>query len=366
MPIHDLGYRNWDVGRSRSANRWMVIARTGVRQALKSHWVRRMIFFSWLPALVMGGFFFAYEQAMENVRYREPMQIVLRQMMGQGRREIQRRMGPRGRARELQNVQVRGLKDVKDLPTLQRLAQQAEAERRQRELERRESDTKEFWAQESRHKVWCYLMLTFFRAPQLVLMVLLMALVAPSLIAQDIRSRAFLIYFSRPLNPRDYVIGKSAILWFFLICVTTAPALLLYVLGVALSNDMSVLGYTWDIPLRILAASAVVIIPTSSLALCLSSMTSETRFAAYGWLSIWAMGMVSYVLLEGQSLADGDSGPSQWTLISLYHTMGRVQSWIFGLSGSQGSVLPSVLLLGIMTVVTMSVLLRRVTSPIRV
>lgn len=358
MPIHDLGYRNWDVGRSRSTNRWMVIARTGVRQALKSHWVRRMIFFSWLPALVMGGFFFAYEQAMENVRYREPMQIVLRRMMGQGRREIQRRMAQRRPAKELQKVPVRGLKDVKDLPTLQRLAQQAE-------LERRESDTKEFWNQESRHKVWCFLMLTFFRAPQLVLMVLLMALVAPSLIAQDIRSRAFLIYFSRPLNPRDYVIGKSAILWFFLICVTTAPALLLYVLGVALSNDMSVLGYTWDIPLRILAASAVVIIPTSSLALCLSSMTSETRFAAYGWLSIWAMGMASYVLLEG-SLPASDAGFSQWTLISLYHTMGRVQSWIFGLSGSQGSVVPSVLLLGIMTVVTMSVLLRRVTSPIRV
>ena len=112
----------------------------------------------------------------------------------------------------------------------------------------------------------------------------------------------------------------------------------------------------------------VVIIPTSTIILCLSSLSSETRFAAYSWLAIWVMGMVSYLLLEGQKLVQFRVAyePSQWSLISLYHTMGRIQTWIFGLESRFSSVLPSILWLLLITVATLSILRRRVTSPIRI
>ena len=61
----------------------------------------------------------------------------------------------------------------------------------------------------ARHAVWAWLLLSFFRYPQGVLMVLLVGLIAPSLISQDIRSRAFLLYFSSPLTRWEYVSSES-------------------------------------------------------------------------------------------------------------------------------------------------------------
>ncbi len=65
----------------------------------------------------------------------------------------------------------------------------------------------------ARHEVWSLLLMTFFRYPQAVLMVLLVGMIAPPLISQDFRSRAFLLYFSRPITPVEYVFGKAMVVW---------------------------------------------------------------------------------------------------------------------------------------------------------
>ena len=70
------------------------------------------------------------------------------------------------------------------------------------------------------------------------------------MISQDFRSRAFLLYFSRPLTKVQYIAGKAATISLYLLCVTMFPALLLYLVGVLLSPDISVLYATWDLPLR--------------------------------------------------------------------------------------------------------------------
>ncbi|MCS7306121.1 MAG: ABC transporter ATP-binding protein [Thermoguttaceae bacterium] len=71
-----------------------------------------------------------------------------------------------------------------------------------------------------RHTIWCWLMGTFFRYPQGVVMMLLVGLLAPPLIARDISSKAFLVYFSRPIRWSDYLGGKLQILWIYLGLVT--------------------------------------------------------------------------------------------------------------------------------------------------
>ena len=54
MPIHDVGYRRWSLASSNAWTRWMVIAGAGMRLVWKNHWLRRMLFFAWLPAAIVG------------------------------------------------------------------------------------------------------------------------------------------------------------------------------------------------------------------------------------------------------------------------------------------------------------------------
>ena len=54
-----------------------------------------------------------------------------------------------------------------------------------------------------------------------------------------------------------------------------------------------------------------------------------------------------------------------WTHVSLIHMLWNVQGWVFGLD-DWGNVWGSVVLLGVLTVFSMIVMVRRVSAPIRV
>ena len=66
MPIHNPGYRPWHGHTAPLATRWVVIAEVGIRRAWLSSWLRRMMFFAWLPACVMGFMVLLYEQTSAN------------------------------------------------------------------------------------------------------------------------------------------------------------------------------------------------------------------------------------------------------------------------------------------------------------
>lgn len=323
MAINNLGYRSWSGQRSASLMRWSVITGTGVRRAWQSKWLRRMLLFAWLPAVWFGGGFFMWEQSLLYPEWRDGLMLFLRNM-----------------------PQAGGLIGALDGYNPEH-------------------------PEDARHAVWAWLLLSFFRYPQGFLMVLVVGLIAPALISQDIRSRAFLLYFSRPLTRREYILGKSATVWAYLLMITTVPALGLYLLGVLLSPDLSVVWATWDLPLRILAASAVLVIPTASLALCLSSMTQETRYAGFGWFAIWILGWFTYFIMttvemiasQQSQLADGTI--KGWSYLSLYHTLGNVESWVFGFTALSDVALSAAILL-LLTVVSNVVLLQRITAPMRV
>jgi len=222
----------------------------------------------------------------------------------------------------------------------------------------------------ARHEVWSVLILTYFRYPQLTTMVLLVGLIAPMLVSYDLRSKAYLLYFSRPLSPAEYILGKSAVVWFFLGAIVTVPAVILYCIGVLLSPDLSVVGETWDILLRIIAASLVLLIPTTALALCYSSWTSESRYASFAWFATWALGFVAYQILTYMNVSPSQRRPGgdpwaavdfdRWRLLSPYHTLGKVQSWLFDLDATEGSVWPAIILLVAVTVIGTWIVRRRI------
>ena len=313
MPIHDLGYRGWEGQRSARWLRPLVIARSGVSLILKRKWLRLLLVVAWLPVLfpALGIFAFEYSSTEEGMR---------RTIAGMLR-------GPLGR------------------PDLVFVA----------------ADDPEA----ARHEVWSTLILLYFRVPQLFAMVGLVGLIAPMLVSYDLRTKAYLMYFSRPLSASQYILGKSAVIWFFLATITTVPAMLLYLLGVLLSPDLSVVAQTWDIPLRILGASVVLIVPTTMLAVLYSSLTSESRYATFAWLATWVMGFVAYNLLtfttaaiarggrvRGRRRRDPFAEPEnfdidldQWRWLSPYHTLGKVEAWVFGLDSTEASVWPFVFVL---------------------
>ena len=227
-----------------------------------------------------------------------------------------------------------------------------------------------------RHTIWSWLLMTFFRYPQGFLILFLVGFIAPSLISKDVRSRAFLLYFSKPISPVEYILGKLFILTFFIVGVTTLPAIALYLFAVMLSPDLSVLPGTWDIPLRILASTVFLVIPTASLALMLSSLTQETRFASFAWFAIWALGHGAWFAILISQTIRMNSDPfepevmqsaivQQWSVLSMYNNLGDIQNWVFGFSPLH-EVWPGIAALGAITAFSLFVLYRRIKSNIRI
>jgi len=320
MPIHDLGYRAWQGELCPQITRWTVITQTGVHLAWRAPWLRRMVFVAWLPALYMGVAFFMFEQSLVNPQMQMMAAGFFRDFAG-------------GTGAELLNAALTG--------------DQAKA----------------------RHETWGWLLLIFFRHPQGILMALIVGLIAPPLISQDMRTRALLLYFSRPLTRGEYILGKMAVVWTFVGLITTLPALALYFTGVMLSPDLSVLGHTWDFPLRILVASAVLMIPTTAIALAFSALTTRSYYAGFGWFAVWAFGLITYFSLyvSLQEAGRWDERYEQWSLISLHHTLGKVQTWIFDVGEfSAGEVVPSIVLLAVVSVVSIGIIYQRVSACVKV
>lgn len=336
--VNNLGYRGWSDQLESGWTRWLVITKVGAVRAWQSRWLRRMIFLAWLPAIWFGVGFFVWEQAAFHPEWRQMLR-----------------------------------------PFLLRVPQSPEFDALRQGLVSGNLE-------DSRHTVWAWFLQSFFRYPQAVLMVMVVGVIAPPLISQDIRSRAFLLYFSRPLTRCEYLLGKLASLWGYLALISMVPAIALYVLGVLLSPSLSVIASTWDLPLRIIGASVVLMVPTSMLAICFSSLTQESRYAGFAWFAIWILGWFTYgaatsaeafnagqeayqAQQEGrrfrQPMFSAEIKESRWTHLSLYHTLGRVQRWMFGFADFE-EVMVSAGILGGLTIIAFMVTYYRISAPMRV
>ena len=136
-------------------------------------------------------------------------------------------------------------------------------------------------------------------------------------------------------------------------------------------------------PLRILASSVVLVLPTVSLALAFSSLSSESRYAGFAWFAVWVLGWVAYTLLLNSTplpsvvAEDGTfrvhaveaaraAAADRWSVFSLYHTLGKVQNWIFGFETAPATLFRAIVLLAGLTTGSWLVLFRRVSSPMRI
>jgi ABC-type transport system involved in multi-copper enzyme maturation permease subunit len=100
------------------------------------------------------------------------------------------------------------------------------------------------------------------------------------LIANDRRANALQIYLSKPLMRTEYIFGKAAILFAFLLFVTLVPALLLLLLQVLFAGSFAFLKKNLFLFPAITVAALLQVILSTFTMLALSSLSKSARYVA--------------------------------------------------------------------------------------
>jgi ABC-2 type transport system permease protein len=152
---------------------------------------------------------------------------------------------------------------------------------------------------------------------QMLLGLLLTTFGGAGLIANDLRTGAILVYLSRPLTRRDYVIGKLSVLLAINLFVTLVPGLLLYGVAVALAPAQFL---KWDLAWLgpAVALHALVLSLSLSLpALAVSSLSRSARVA----------GLAFFGLIMGLDMVSGIAGAiGRWPATILFSLQGCVNA----------------------------------------
>src|SRR4051812_18219455 len=142
-----------------------------------------------------------------------------------------------------------------------------------------------------RLEIWtiCY---DYFLLTELRFSMLLILMVGPGLISQDLRFNALPLYFSRPLRRIDYFVGKWGVIAGLLGMVIILPAVVGDALGVLFSLDLSILRDTWRLLLSSVVYGGIVALSAGLLVLALSALSRNSRYVVLFFLGIWVVGGV--------------------------------------------------------------------------
>jgi len=195
-----------------------------------------------------------------------------------------------------------------------------------------------------------------FLNQQIGFVLLLSVFGGAGLIANDLRTGAILIYLSRPLTRRDYVLGKLGVLLALNFGVTLGPALLLYGIGIAVAPEVFVRAdRAWIAP-AIVLHSAVIAGVLGLVALAASSLSRSARIAGLGFFGLVAG------LETARGILGAMSHRSEAHVLSLQHDLRMLGNALFGIAERGGSVptLYPALVLGLVCVACLAVLRARV------
>lgn len=242
MPIFDQGYQHWKGHLSGHAWRWLAITRHGVRIGMQGRVFRAVLLVSLLPAVCLATALclWGLAERKSDLVTTIVQFLVTAQILSPG---------------------------VVDDPRHYRV---------------------EIWT-------LCY---NFFLSIELTLSMILIVLVGPNLISQDLRFNALPLYLSRPLRRIDYLAGKLGVIAAFLGLAIIVPCLLTYGLGLLFTLDITIVRDTYRLLLASVAYGVVIILSAGMLILALSSLSRNSRYVALFWLSIWIVSNIVSGVLE--------------------------------------------------------------------
>ncbi len=330
MPLFEIGYRRYEGERTPHAMRWWPITRTGLTIAWRSKLLKRLVLASFLPFMYFGWVFFVIGRVTDPSASQGTLAFEVAEAL-------------------------LGSSLVEQLHTDPATVRSA---------------------------VWAIVFSQFATYVQLLIAGLVAAIAGPSLIANDLKSRAFLIYFARPISPLDYVIGKAGVLVALLASVTLLPSLFLYTLSILFSPSLETITQTFPVAIAIVASTIGAIVPVSLFVLTLSSLTSQSRFATVTWFVACLFGPLTHIILQQTQGLRGNG----WTFfVSLPHTVRTFQMGLYDVGGHADklaaspevtqviegfqpteSPLRAGVWLAIVAILCLFILLRRVDSPTRI
>lgn len=270
MPIFDQGYQHWNGKLSGHAWRWLAITRQGVRAHWSKRWTKYLVVSAWTPALALVGFLAIWGLLEQQSKLVEPFMPLLQAVLPQVIRD-----GP---------VQFRS-------------------------------------------SVWTIAFHLFFNV-EIGLSMLLVLMIGPDLISQDLRFNAIPLYFARPLRRWDYFLGKLGVIVAFLAAVTVFPALVAYVVGLAFSLDPGVLRDTWRLLFGSIGFGLIAAVCSGLVMLAFSSLSRNSRFVALMWVGLWVLSnAVAGVLVETVNREDEQK---TWWAVSYTSDLHRLQEVMLG------------------------------------
>lgn len=265
MPIFDQGYQHWEGQLSGFAWRWLAITRQGVRAHWSKRWTKYLVVSAWTPALALVGFLAIWGLFEQQSTLIQPFMPLLKAILPPVIQE-----GP--------------------LPF--------------------------------RSSVWTLAFHIFFTI-EIALSMLLVLLIGPDLISQDLRFNAIPLYFARPIRRLDYFLGKLGVIVTYLGAVTVLPALVAYLVGLACSLDPWVLRDTWRILFGGVAFGLIAAVCSGLIMLAFSSLSKNSRFVSLMWVGFWILGnSVAGVLVETVHQNDDER---TWSIVSYTSNLRRLQ-----------------------------------------
>jgi ABC-2 type transport system permease protein len=149
--------------------------------------------------------------------------------------------------------------------------------------------------------------------------------VGAGLIANDRRANALQVYLSKPLTRAEYVAGKLAILFLFLVTVTWLPAILLLLVQIMFAGSFAFVRDNLFLLPAITLFSLLQVLVASSTMLALSSMSKSSRF-----VGIMYAGLIFFTSALFNAIR-GITGRTSFAWISPTETLEQVGNLIFRL-----------------------------------
>jgi ABC-2 type transport system permease protein len=166
-----------------------------------------------------------------------------------------------------------------------------------------------------RKEAWT-LSFDYFLLTELRFSMILVLIVGPGLISQDLRFNALPLYFSRPVRRIDYFLGKLGIVSYFLGMVLIVPSLIAYVLGLVFSLDLTIIRDTYRMLFASIGYGILMTLSISLLILALSSLSRYSRYIALLWVGVWFVSGIAAMVLflvneEQRSMAQRENQAQQ-------------------------------------------------------
>ena len=194
-----------------------------------------------------------------------------------------------------------------------------------------------------------------FLAQQDFLVFIMTIYVGAGLIANDRRANALQIYLSKPLMRSEYIAGKAAVLFSFVLFVTLVPALLLLVLQVLFAGSFEFLRTNLFLFPAIFVATLLEALLSTFAMLALSSLSKSSRY-----VGILYAGIIFFTgAIYGVMVAITGSTRLAW--LSLSANLTQVIDVIFRLKPRYATPWPvSLIVILAIVALSISVLERRV------